>query len=195
MIYKTNTKAHELRKEGLSKLRYVLQEIKAKRLKHNQRKIHCGTAHCVFGWLDMMEGTAKMPLKVIKKLDLGGYYTNLQNKAITVNGHKFRLQENTLEAWCRKYKLSDDPEHPIGEHIYIIYRASSTLRQQFKSLENLEVMILGEVQVVDYNPFDTEFQEKTGQQKNFEMLMEALSAKPTEVSETCSVPVYEEVCR
>lgn len=182
MRYKTNSKAHQLRREGLAKVRYVLQEIKAKRLNHKQGTWHCGTAHCVFGWVDMFEAMQVMPLEDIIKINLDeiaeesdDYY----NDVLTVNGHKFHLEEGTLFAWYRKYKFSEDDARS-EELLIAIYEGTATLKTQFAALEKLEIYLFGEEQVVTENPFEV----TTQQQKNFQELMFALNQQEEPMCET-----------
>jgi len=181
----TTTKAYALRKEGLAKLRYVLQEIQAGRLNHQQETWHCGTAHCVFGWLEMHEATAKMPLDKILTLDIDKEIAkrgeDFEGDFIRINGATIRLDENTFNAWARKYKFDlsamVDTEYycTVEDVLEDIYDGDAQLPQQFEALETLEKHFLGEVQTVTESPFNTTAQ----QEANYNRVVTELGANTT----------------
>ena len=44
-------------KEVIAKIKDVMSQIKDGKLKHEQSQWHCGTAHCLIGWLLVLRRT------------------------------------------------------------------------------------------------------------------------------------------
>ena len=66
-----NTKLKPLSKRAIAELETVVSGIEKGKLQHNQSYIHCGTAHCICGWLEMRHfaSQAKIPMATIKTVE------------------------------------------------------------------------------------------------------------------------------
>lgn len=134
-----------LPKETTDQIRYILEGIQSGKLKHEQRAYHsdCGTAHCVAGWLQVLDYEK-----------LGGALEDL-------------TWENTGESCCKEgtqgwtdCDSSELDEYLIGkgylneyegtesyaarrwglsyEEAVILFNVDSTLPEQFALLKRLE---------------------------------------------------------
>jgi len=177
-----NSKLYQTRQEGLHKLRYILQQVEAKKLEHKQSNWHCGTAHCIFGWLEVFELSKKVPLRKLKSFDFDKRIDNHNDATVlTVGKTRLRLADDIVEDWQKRYRIPN-----IRDLLHRIYGGDAQFPDQFDALEELEIHLLGSVQKVTKNPFIQKGKATvlTREQINFQAMMEGLKS-------ICEVPVCE----
>jgi len=119
-------------------LRYILEGIRDGRLQHKQESYHCGTAHCVAGWKEVLD---------VCKIETKKSFFKVPQRAIRDMSKDIDTLEEKVEDLEGKLGISYI-DTPFGyatkvwgltkQEAYKLFSAEAKLKNQFKVLEKLE---------------------------------------------------------